>query len=113
MKNTLETAFDNITKHISGEYIDVFALIDDNHHDDYDRIYQQISQIKVMTFYLIAEHKQSEKLSNLISSAISNYIESDIIVSSSQLNKNIEINLENVYSNFDNIFTKFCEKFLR
>lgn len=108
---TIETAFDNITKHISGEYIDVFALIGDNHYDDYDKIHQQISHIKIMTFYLLAEHKQSEKLTELIGSAINSYINSSASkISSDKPNEEIGIDLDGIYLDFKKIYDTFCDK---
>lgn len=109
---SIETAFENIMQHILGDkYIDIFALSGDNSSDDCDSIDQQVAGIKVMTFYLLAEHKQSEKLSELIGSAINSYINSpDITISSDELNKNIDINLDRVYSDFNKIYKILCNK---
>lgn len=111
ISQNIENAFDNIMQYIiKDKCIDVFALSNDNSSDNHDSINQQVTSIKIMTFYLLAENKQSEKLVGLISSAINSYINSSITVSSSELNKNIDIDLDKVYSDFNKVYKIFRKK---
>ncbi len=105
----IKTAFDEITEYfIKNKYVNVCALSTDNDSNDYESNYQQISYIKVMTFYLLAEYKQSKKLAGLIHSAIDAYIEStDSTISTSKLNKNVDINLDSIYADFNKVFSAF------
>lgn len=111
ISQNLEEAFDKIIQHImNGKGIDFFSLIDSNCGNDYNIIYKHISCIKVMTFYLAAEHKQAKKLTDLIELAINNYVNSSDdknTISSNELNKNIDINLNNVYRDFDKVYGIF------
>lgn len=108
----IETAFDDIIQYIMRDkYFDILTLSGDNSSYDCDSILQHVTSIKVMTFYLLAEYKQSEKLVGLIGSAINSYIDSpDITISSSELNENIDINLDSVYSDFNKVYKMFCNE---
>ena len=105
---TIETAFDDIVEYIKKDkHIVMSALLNDNGINDNISNSQQVSCMKNLTFYLIAEHKQSEKLADIINMAINNYLNSpNITISKKELNENININLDKIYYDFNIVFLK-------
>lgn len=110
--NDIKYAMDKICEITYEKRLDFVELVDHFNSFEWEVISQQITYIKVMTFYILAEYKQSEKIINLVNLAIERYFNSlNIDISSNELNPQIVIDLDLVFSEYNKIFQIFISDY--